>query len=66
MECKLISIKDASKMFGFPQAKLYRLVKERKVPFVEIESLSGTVSNKINTRAFGEWLDELAKENKRI
>ena len=66
MEVKLVSIKVAAKMFGFPQQKLYKLVDERKVPFIELENLSGSFSKKINTRAFGEWLDDLARNNKTI
>lgn len=66
METKLLSIKQASKLFNFPQAKLYRLVDERKVPYIELESLSGTKSKKINTRVFADWLDRMAEEQKAI
>lgn len=66
METKLVSIKQASKMFNFPLQKLYQLVENKEVPYVEIENLSGTISNKINTRVFAEWLDKLAEENRRI
>lgn len=66
METKLVSIKQAAKTFNFPVHKLYRLVEERKCPFIELESLSGSISKKINTRIFAEWLDKLANENKVI
>ncbi len=66
METKLVSIKQAAKMFNFPIAKLYRLVDERKCPCIELENLSGSVSKKINTRTFADWLDKLARENKVI
>ena len=66
MEPRLVSIKQASKIFGFPLQKLYQLINDQAVPYVEIENLSGSISNKINTRVFAEWLDDLAKENKRI
>ena len=66
METKLVSIKQASKLFNFPLSKLYRLVEEKQVPFIELENLSGTRSNKINTRTFSDWLDRLATENKAI
>ena len=66
METKLVSIKQASKLFNFPLGKLYRLVEEKQVPYIELENLSGTRSNKINTRTFEEWLDRLATENKAI
>ena len=66
METKLVSIKEAAKIFNFPVNKLYRLVANREVPFIELENLSGTKSNKINTRTFAEWLDDLARENKTI
>ncbi len=66
METKLVSIKQAAKIFNFPLAKLYKLADERKIPFIELENLSGTISRKINTKTFAEWLDELAKENKVI
>lgn len=66
METKLVSIKQASKMFNFPLQKLYQLVENKEVPYVEIENLSGTISNKINTRVFAEWLDELARKQVRI
>ncbi len=66
METKLVSIKQAAKMFNFPVAKLYRLVEEKRCPYMELENLSGTVSKKINTRVFAEWLDHLAKTNKVI
>jgi hypothetical protein len=66
LETKLLSIKQAAKHFNFPVAKLYRLVAERKCPFIEFENLSGTVSKKINTRTFGDWLDQMARENKVI
>lgn len=66
METKLVSIKQAAKIFNFPLQKLYQLVENKEVPYVEIENLSGTISNKINTRVFAEWLDKLAEENRRI
>jgi len=66
LETKLVSIKEAAKLFNFPLGKLYRLVEEKQVPFIELENLSGTKSNKINTRTFEEWLDRLATENKAI
>jgi hypothetical protein len=63
MDTRLVSIKEASKKFNFPLQKLYRAVEERKVPFIEIENLSGTKSKKINTKTFAEWLDKLSEEN---
>lgn len=66
MEAKLVSVKEASKIFKFPLNKLYKLIDENEVPHIKMENLSGTISNKINTRVFGEWLDELARNNKTI
>lgn len=66
METRLVSIKQAAKLFNFPVAKLYRLVEEKQAPFIVLENLSGTQSKKINTRTFAEWLDTLSKENKAI
>lgn len=66
METRLVSIKQAAKMFNFPLPKLYKLVENKEVPYIEIENLSGTISKKINTKVFAEWLDKLAEENKRI
>lgn len=66
MDAKLVSIKQAAKIFNFPLAKLYKLAEEKKIPFIEIENLSGTISRKINTKTFADWLDGLAKENKAI
>lgn len=66
METKLVSIKQAAKIFNFPLQKLYQLVENKEVPYIEIQNLSGTVSKKINTRVFAEWLDKLAEENRRI
>lgn len=66
LETKLVSIKQAAKLFNFPVAKLYRLVEEKRCPYIELENLSGTVSRKINTRVFAEWLDSLAKGQKVI
>lgn len=66
MESRLVSIKQASKIFNFPLGKLYHLVENKEVPYIEIENLSGSISNKINTRVFAEWLDDLAEGNKRI
>jgi len=66
VETKLLSIKQAAKLFNFPQDKLYRLVHEGKVPYIEFENLSGTKSRKINTKTFADWLDKLARENKTI
>lgn len=66
IETKLVSIKQACKIFNFPVAKLYRLVEEKRCPYIELENLSGTVSKKINTRVFAEWLDDLARKQKII
>ncbi len=66
MESRLISVKKAAKEFGFPQQELYNLVKNREVPFIEIETLRGTTVQKINTRTFSEWLDELSRKNASI
>nr|DAM13517.1 MAG TPA: Pyocin activator protein PrtN [Caudoviricetes sp.] len=63
METKLVSIKQAAKIFNFPVAKLYRLVEEKQCPFIEMENLSGSISRKINTRTFSDWLDRLSQEN---
>ena len=61
METKLVSIKAASRQFNFPQHKLYALVRERKCPFIELETPSGNRQVKINTRTFSDWLGQLAK-----
>lgn len=66
MEAKLVSVKQAAKIFNFPQQKLYRLVEDKEVPFITIRNLSGTTSNKINTRTFEEWLNRMSEENKVI
>lgn len=66
METKLVSIKTAAKLFQFPQAKLYQLVQDKEVPYIELQSLSGTTQKKINTKTFAEWLDNLAKNNQII
>ena len=66
METKLVSVKQAAKMFNFPLQKLYQLVEKKQVPYIELENLSGSISNKINTRTFAEWLDRMAQENKCI
>lgn len=66
MEVKLISIKQAAKQYGFPQQKLYQLVDEKKVPYIELQNLSGTRMKKINTRTFEEWLNDLSKNNATI
>lgn len=66
METKLVSIKQASKIFGFPQAELYDLVSNREVPLVEIETMRGTIITKINTRTFGEWLDDKSRKQAKI
>jgi len=66
LETKLVSIKQAAKIFNFPVAKLYRLVDERQAPYIELENLSGSTSKKINTKTFAEWLDGLAKDQKVI
>lgn len=63
---KLVSVKQASKIFGFPQQELYNLVDNREVPLVEIETLRGTTVQKINTRTFAEWLDEKSRAKARI
>lgn len=66
METKLVSIKQAAKIFNFPVNKLYRLVEEKKAPFIDLETLSGSINRRINTKTFADWLDNLAKENKVI
>lgn len=66
METKLVSVKQASKIFNFPLNKLYQLIDNKQVPYIEIRNLSGTISNKINTRTFSEWLDKMAQENQCI
>lgn len=66
METKLVSVKQAAKMFNFPLQKLYQLIDNKQVPYIEIRNLSGTISNKINTRTFEEWLDRMAQENQCI
>jgi hypothetical protein len=66
MESRLISVKQAAKMYGFPQQELYRLVANREVPYIEIEMLSGNRVKKINTRTFEEWLNELSRKNASI
>jgi len=66
MDTKLLSIKPAAKLFGIAEKKLYRLVEEKRCPFVEIETLTGTIQRKINTRTFADWLDQLAREHKAI
>lgn len=66
MEAKLISVKQAAKIYKFPQQELYRLVANREVPYIEIEMLSGNKVKKINTRTFEEWLDKLSEKNASI
>lgn len=66
MSAKLISVKQAAKIYGFPQQELYRLVANKQVPYIEIENLSGNRMKKINTRTFEEWLDRLSLENASI
>lgn len=66
MEPRLISVKQAAKIYGFPQQELYRLVSLKQVPYIEIETLSGNRIKKINTKTFEEWLDKLSKENASI
>lgn len=66
LESKLVSIKQAAKIFNFPVHKLYQLVENKEVPYIEIQNLSGTISKKINTKVFAEWLDELARKQERI
>jgi len=66
METKLVSVKQAAKMFGFPLQKLYALIDAREVPFIPIQNLSGTVTNKINTKTFAEWLNDMSEENRTI
>lgn len=66
LETRLVSIKQAAKIFNFPVNKLYRLVEEKKVPYIDLETLSGNINRKINTKTFADWLDGLAKENKAI
>lgn len=66
MSARLISVKQAAKIYGFPQQELYRLVANKQVPYIEIESLSGNRMKKINTRTFEEWLDKLSLENASI
>lgn len=66
MIAKLISVKQAAKIYGFPQQELYKLVANREVPYIEIEMLSGNRMKKINTRTFEEWLDKLSEENATI
>ncbi len=66
MGTKLLSVKPAAKYFNFPEHRLYQLVKERKCPFVEIETLSGRTTVKINTATFADWLDEKARRNEKI
>ena len=65
VETKLLSIKEAAKHFNFPVHKLYQLVRERKCPFIEIETISGNIKQKINTKTFPDCLDEKAR-NKEV
>lgn len=66
LRTQLVSIKQASKLFNFPMHKLYALVRERKCPFIELETPSGNKQVKINTQTFSDWLDQLAKEQQAI
>lgn len=66
METKLVSINEASEIFGFPRDKLRKLVHQGKAPYIELETLSGGTKVVINTRTFDDWLNNLAKEQKRI
>lgn len=66
MGVKLISIKQAAKIYGFPLQKLYQLVEGKQVPYIELQNLSGTRMKKINTRTFEEWLDKLSEKNASI
>ncbi|HLR34277.1 MAG TPA: hypothetical protein VK071_02990 [Tissierellales bacterium] len=40
MEAKLVSVKEASKIFKFPLNKLYKLIDENEVPHIKMENLS--------------------------
>ncbi|WP_374041679.1 helix-turn-helix domain-containing protein [uncultured Tissierella sp.] len=66
IETRLISVKQAAKLYGFPQQELYRLVANKQVPYIEIQTLSGNKMKKINTKTFEEWLDRLSEENASI
>lgn len=66
MSARLISVKQVAKIYGFPQQELYRLVANKQVPYIEIETLSGNKMKKINTRTFEEWPDKLSEENASI
>lgn len=66
MGARLISVKQAAKIYKFPQQELYRLVENKQVPYIEIEMLSGNRVKKINTRTFEEWLGKLSEENASI
>ena len=47
MQTKLLSIKQAAKHFNFPVHKLYQLVRERKCPFIEIETYLAVLVGKL-------------------
>ncbi|HBG88324.1 MAG TPA: hypothetical protein DDW62_12335 [Marinilabiliaceae bacterium] len=66
MDAKLLSIKPAAKLFGISQAKMYQLVEEGRCPYVGLENLSGHTSRMINTKAFADWLDEMAEKQMTI
>lgn len=66
METKLLSVRETAKEFNFPRNKLYDLVNQGKVPYIELQNLSGSTKRVINTKTFADWLDGLAKEKKSI
>ncbi len=61
METKLLPIKKAAKYFGIAENKMYSLVRNKECPFVELETLSGGIKTRIDTKTFAEWLNEKSR-----
>ncbi len=66
MDTTLLPIKKAAKRFGIAENKMYSLVKNRECPFVELETLSGGIKTRIDTKTFAEWLNEKSRRQEVI
>ncbi len=62
----LLPIKKAAKHFGIAENKMYQLVRNKECPFVELETLSGGIKTRINTKTFAEWLNEKSRNQEVI
>lgn len=63
---KIVSILEAARLFNFPRTRLYNLVDAGKVPYIELENLSGIKKRVIYTESFADWLDDQAKNKRTI